>query len=188
MSARGSSGKVASRSGSFALARNKMIELHDSRREQRMMSLLDLEAVDHQAQEHSKEDMIRGYMLIGVNDVTILSTFKQKEVFFAFLANAIEKETKKGWLIILPEEKFDKIPNLVLSPMGIAESMGITASGNFEEKLRVTHNLPFTGAFSGESRVTKEQLEPCMFGHALLRIILHSSYKIWIRTEDMKSA
>lgn len=66
-----------------------MIELHDSKREQRMMSLLDLEAVDHQAQEHSKEDMIRGYMLIGVNDVTILSTFKQKEVFFAFLANAI---------------------------------------------------------------------------------------------------
>lgn len=120
--------------------------------------------------------------------VFIRGNHKSAQTHETFLANAIEKETKKGWLIILPEEKFDKIPNLVLSPMGIAESMGITASGNFEEKLRVTHNLPFTGAFSGESRVTKEQLEPCMFGHALLRIILHSSYKIWIRTEDMKSA
>ena len=54
-----------------------------------MLSLLDLEDVDNKAQEHSKEEMIRGYMLISEDDVTIMSTLKIKAVVFAFLANAI---------------------------------------------------------------------------------------------------
>jgi hypothetical protein len=54
-----------------------------------MLSLLDLEAVAESTKEHSKEDLIKGYMLIGIDDVTIISTLKQKEVVFAFLANAI---------------------------------------------------------------------------------------------------
>lgn len=70
------SSRVASRSGSFALARNKMMELHDSKRNERLLSLLDLEAVDQQASEHTKEEMIRGYMCIGIDDVTIFSTLK----------------------------------------------------------------------------------------------------------------
>ena len=58
--------------------------------------------------------------------------------------------------------------------MGVVEHLGVTASGKFEEKLRVTHDLSFPGATSEESinsRVIKEELEPCMFGHTLLRII-----------------
>jgi hypothetical protein len=81
--------KIASRSGSFALARNKMMQLHDEKLEDRKLSLLDLEAVDQQAISHSKEEMIKGYMLIGIDDLTIMSTLKVKSVIFAFIANAI---------------------------------------------------------------------------------------------------
>ena len=83
--------------------------------------------------------------------------------------------------------------------MGVAEQLGVTASGDFEPKLRVTHDLSFPGAYSNESinsRVLKDQLEPCMFGHAFIRIIhyivktrsRHPDKKIWIRKEDLKSA
>jgi len=41
-----SSNRIASRSGSFALARNKMMQLHESKKEERMLSILDLEAID----------------------------------------------------------------------------------------------------------------------------------------------
>ena len=116
-----------------------------------------------------------------------------------FLAEAIEKETKKGWLICIPEDKFDKVPNLVISPMGVADQLGVTATGDFAMKRRVTHDLSFPGQYSGESinsRVIKEVLEPCMFGHALVRIIHYivntrsrfPNKKIWIRKEDLKSA
>ena len=116
-----------------------------------------------------------------------------------FLAKAIQKETKKGWLLCLPEDKYKDIPGLTISPMGIAEQVGVTASGEFAAKLRVTHDLSFPGAHSLESinsRVIKDSLEPCMFGHALIRIIhyivnIRSRYpskKIWIRKEDFKSA
>ena len=116
-----------------------------------------------------------------------------------FLAKAIKKETKKGWLLCLPEDKYNQIPGLCLSPMGVAEQLGVTASGEFEPKLRVTHDLSFPGAYSNESinsRVLKEELEPCMFGHAFIRIIHYivktrsrfPDKKIWIRKEDLKSA
>ena len=51
-----------------------------------------------------------------------------------FLAEATEKETKKGWLICIPEDKFDKVPNLVISPMGVVDQLGVTATGYFAMK------------------------------------------------------
>ena len=116
-----------------------------------------------------------------------------------FLAKAIEKETKKGWLIITPEDKYKEVPGLVLSPMGVVEHLGVIASGKFKEKLRVTHDLSFPGAHSDESlnsTVMKEELQPFMFGHALLCLIhyivnLRARYPnkiICIWKEDLKSA
>ena len=83
--------------------------------------------------------------------------------------------------------------------MGVASHVRIMEDGSFQEKLRVTHDLSFPGAFSGESvnsRVQKENLEPCMFGHTFLRVIhqivhLRQKYPkkiVWIRKEDFKSA
>ena len=116
-----------------------------------------------------------------------------------FLVKALSKEIEKGWELLLPAEAVAEIPNLVLSPMGVAEHLGVQEDGTFAPKLRVTHDLSFPGESSElsiNSRVAGEALEPCMFGHALLRVIhrivhlrqLHPNRKIWIRKDDAKSA
>ena len=116
-----------------------------------------------------------------------------------FLAEALEKEVKKGWILALPLEKATSIPHLTLSPMGVVEQLGINEHGDFVPKRRITHDLSFPGQSSNSSinsRVVEDVLEPCLFGHAMLRIIhwiihlrsLHPSKKIWIRKEDAKSA
>ena len=116
-----------------------------------------------------------------------------------FLGEAMKKEVKKGWAILIHEKDADKIPDLEISPMGIAEHLGIAENGEYVDKLRVTHDLSCPGAYSKESinsRVDKDKLEPIMFGHCLQRVIhqivnLRAQYpnkKIYIRKEDLKSA
>ena len=116
-----------------------------------------------------------------------------------FLAAALKQEVEKGWALIISEADALNYPKLELAPLGVAGHIGISASGDFVMKNRVTHDLSFPGAYSNESvnsRVLEDQLEPCMFGHALLRVIhriVHSRIRnpnkiIWIRKEDFKSA
>ena len=116
-----------------------------------------------------------------------------------FLAEALAKEVKKGWMLVLPLEKAMNIPQLVMSPMGVVEQLGISHTGDFVKKKRITHDLSFPGQASKtsvNSRVIKKNLEPCMFGYTMLRIIhwilhlrrIHPFKKIWIRKEDAKSA
>ena len=59
------------------------------------------------------------------------SAAKHKE----YLSLAMEKEVSKGWNIILPDDKYKDIPNLILNPMGVADHIGISAFGEFVEKL-----------------------------------------------------
>ena len=117
----------------------------------------------------------------------------------AFLTTALSKEIEKGWELLLPASAIDEIPNIVLSPMGVAVHMGIQEDGSFAPKHRVTHDLSFPGGYSDQSinsRVIEYSLEPCMFGHALLRVIhrivhlrdMHPKRKIWLRKDDAKSA
>ena len=104
----------------------------------------------------------------------------------------------QGWSLILPEEKYREIPELVLNPMGVATHLDITSTGEFLPKNRVTHDLSFPGKISGQSvnsRLNKMSLEPCMFSYILLRIIHYMvsqrenfpDRRIWIRKEDFKS-
>ena len=124
---------------------------------------------------------------------------KSADKNLAFLAKALQEEVEKGWALIIKEEDATRFPKLALAPLGVAEHIGISASGDFVMKRRVTHDLSFKGAFSEQSvnsRVEKEKLEPCMFGHALTRVIhrivhsrlRHPSTIIWLRKEDFKSA
>ena len=116
-----------------------------------------------------------------------------------FLSQAMANEVKKGWELILPMSAITKVPGLVLSPMGVAEHLGIQEDGSFSMKKRVTHDLSFPGEASEHSinsRVIEDSLEPCMFGHALLRVVhrivhlrrIHPNSKIWLRKDDAKSA
>ena len=116
-----------------------------------------------------------------------------------FLAKALQAEVEKGWALILREQDAKLVPRLLIAPLGVAEQVGVSATGEFVAKLRVTHDLSFPGEFSNESvnsRVDKTQLEPCMFGHTLVRVIhrivhyrlRHPNKIIWLRKEDFKSA
>ena len=116
-----------------------------------------------------------------------------------FLSDSMIKEVKKGWGLLLLEKDAKHIPGLELSPMGVAEHLGINDEGNYVPKKRITHDLSWEGISSKKSlnsRIDKEKLEPIMFGHCLLRVIhyivaLRKKYPnkvILIRKEDLKSA
>ena len=90
------------------------------------------------------------------------------------LEREIMNEVEKGWNIILPAATYGQIPGILLNPMCVATHVGISSNGEFLEKDRVTHDLSFPGAFSGQlvnSRINQDVLEPCMFSHVLLRLI-----------------
>ena len=53
--------------------------------------------------------------------------------------------------MILPESTYKKIPELILSPMGVATHEGITDTGDFIPKKRITHDLSFPGKTSNNS-------------------------------------
>lgn len=124
---------------------------------------------------------------------------KSAEKHEEHLSSSFKKEVEKGWILLLPDEESANIPSLGLAPMGVVDQLGISATCEFVSKLRITHDLSFPQIVSGESvnsRVEKEKLEPCMFGHTLLRILHHMVYLrrkypkkiIWLRKEDFKSA
>ena len=116
-----------------------------------------------------------------------------------FLSDSLIKEVKKGWGLLILENDAKEIPGLEISPMGVAEHLGISDDGNYIPKKRITHDLSWPGYVSKSSlnaRIDKDELEPIMFGHCLLRVIhyivsLRAKYpnkKIFIRKEDLKSA
>ena len=124
---------------------------------------------------------------------------KSAQINNEFLSNALEKEISQGWMLVLPGDCTNEIPGLILNPMGVATHVGISETGKFVPKKRLTHDLSFPGAVSGlsvNSRVDVSKLEPCMFSHVFSRIIhyivaLRRTYprtRIWIRKEDFKSA
>ena len=115
------------------------------------------------------------------------------------LEKSLEKEIAKGWIVTLPVEAVRKLPDVVINPMGVATHLGVSEDGTFVPKDRITHDLSFPGKFSMESvnsRVNESELEPCMFGHTLLRMIhyivnlrrRHKKRRIFVRKEDFKSA
>ena len=82
---------------------------------------------------------------------------------------------------------------------GVATHIEIQSDGSFAPKPRVTHDLSFPDPHSEHSinsRVLEDTLHPCMFEHALLRIIhrivylrqLFPTTSMWIQKEDAKSA
>lgn len=91
------------------------------------------------------------------------------------------------------------IPDIEISPMGVAERLGVAETIEYIPKKRITHDLSWPGKFSKESinsRIDQSRYKPIMFGHCLLRLIHHIIHlrkhyptkKIFIRKEDLKSA
>ena len=142
------------------------------------------------------EDSIR---LQDIQAMKKRGNHKSAQIHEEYLSETFVKEVEKGWNLILPDNEALNIPGLELAPMGVADQLGISATGEFVSKLRVTHDLSFPQAVSKESlnsRVDGDQLQPCMFGHTLLRLVHHIVFlrnkypgkRIWLRKEDFKSA
>ena len=54
-----------------------------------------------------------------------------------FIVSAISKDVRKGWNLILPDDRVKILPDIVLNHMGVATHLGITESGKFEPKNRI---------------------------------------------------
>jgi len=85
------------------------------------------------------------------------------------------------------------------APMGVTEQLGVIETGEFIEKLWITHDLSLPAPISRESvdsRVMEDKLYPIMFGHAPQRLIHHliqlckryPEKRTWLRKKDFKSA
>jgi len=48
-----------------------------------------------------------------------------------------------------------QIPDLEFAPMGVAEQLGVSETGEFVEKLRITHNLSFSRRMAGLFRIQR---------------------------------
>ena len=134
-----------------------------------------------------------------MNTAVLRGNHKSAKIKNDVLEKAIRKEIEKGWIVTLPVDVVRTLPEVVINPMGVATHLGVSEDGTFVEKDRITHDLSFPGAISTElrnSRVNESELEPCMFGYVLLRMIhyilnlrrRHKDRKIFLRKEDFKSA
>ena len=114
------------------------------------------------------------------------------------LEELIKEDVTLGHSLIIPLEKAIEIDGALMAPMNIIDQNTITELGELVSKLRLTHNQ--SKAFSSKtlvnSRVKKEELQACMYGHCLLRLIhfilaLRFKYpncRILVNKFDYKSA
>ena len=102
-------------------------------------------------------------------------------------------------MLPLPDEAAHLLPFTKYCPTSIVEQMTIDEAGTFIEKRRPIHDQSFIQASSNtsaNSRVHKELLDECVYGHMLLRAIhfilwlrrKHPSTRILISKTDLDSA
>jgi hypothetical protein len=103
-----------------------------------------------------------------------------------------------GYSLVLPRDKLIEIEGALLAPMNIADQNGINERGEIVAKKRLTHNqsYKFSSGTSVNSRVIKEELQDCMYGSCLFRVIheilnmrlLHPNKRILLQKIDWKAA
>ncbi len=85
----------------------------------------------------------------------------------------IIEDVRHGYGLVIPQEKVARIPNACLIPMNIMHQFTLDASGDIVEKEHLTHDQSFKWQ-SGtlvNSRVDKDKLQWCMYGHCLMQLL-----------------
>jgi hypothetical protein len=112
----------------------------------------------------------------------------------------LTKESQRGWIIPLLPKHACTLHRATISPMGIVSQSTINDRGEVTPANQITtHDLSFPGKVSGESinsRTKIDELEPCRYGHMLLRCIhyiiklrlIHMDLPIVLQKADFKSA
>lgn len=116
-----------------------------------------------------------------------------------FFEKLLQKDIEYGYSLTIPLEKVLKIEGALMSPLNVHEQWTIDEEGNVIPSKRLTHNQSKTFAASGtsiNSRVVKEFLQDCMYGHMLLRLVHYivalrlkfQKKRILMQKTDYKSA
>jgi hypothetical protein len=145
---------------------------------------------DHNDEESQKEDF----------DLALsYGNHKSAEINHKILLDHTLKELNKGWIIPLLPTDARLLPNATISPMGVVSQSTINDRGEIIPSNRVTHDLSFPGKSSKlsiNSRTNMDLLEPCQYGHMLLRVIhyivalriCYPNLPIVLQKTDFKSA
>ena len=100
---------------------------------------------------------------------------------------AYDKEVKYGWQIPILPSVIKSLKNASVTPLGVATQWTINEKNERIIKRRVTHDCTFPGPSgnSANTRVPDENLEDCIYGFTLRRI-LHEAHQMRFRHKSSK--
>ena len=89
------------------------------------------------------------------------------------LKKLISDDIRFGYGLVVPRRKITRLPNACLAPMNIMNQFTLDASGEIVDKERLTHDQSFQwqSGMSVNKRVTRENLQRCMYGRCLMRLL-----------------
>ena len=119
------------------------------------------------------DDLSPKMKLRDLREAKTFGNHKGAESDPVLLRNLIEGDVIHGYALVLPLDKIDRIPGVLLAPMNIMKQNTIDEYGSIIEKDRLTHDQSYIwgSETSVNSRVRKDELLPCMFGYCLRRLM-----------------
>jgi hypothetical protein len=111
--------------------------------------------------------------LKDVQEALTYGNHKSTQLNPAVVREMLNDEVVRGWQLVLPCDSIVRIPETIVSPLGLVCQNTINEVGETIKKWRITHDqtFRFQSGTSVNSRVQKEKLTDCMFGSALRRFI-----------------
>jgi len=103
-----------------------------------------------------------------------------------FFNQLLQKDVKHGYSLVIPISAVLKIKGALLAPLNIAEQFTISEFGEVVQTQRLTHNQSKVFSASNtsvNSRVNKDALQDCMYGHMIVRLV-HYIVALRLREPD----
>jgi hypothetical protein len=117
--------------------------------------------------------------------LAVRGNHKGAEINADYMRKVIEEEVARGWLLVLPNDAHQLLPESLLGPIGLVFQTSINELGEDIEKERPTHDLSFKAVPDFvtclNGRVDEDRLTPCKYGRALSRFI---HYIVWLRRQE----
>ncbi len=89
------------------------------------------------------------------------------------LVKLISDDIRYGYGLVIPCIKISRLPNACLVPINIMKQFTLNEGGEIVNKERLTHDLSFKwqSKMTVNSRVIREELQRCMYGHCLMQLL-----------------
>ena len=134
-----------------------------------------------------------------VKEALKFGNHKGAQKYKSFFTKCLDEDFRHGYSLVIPRLAILKIPNALLAPLNVVDQNTINEHGEIIDKKRLTHNqsMVFPGSnTSVNGRLKHTELQDCMYGHCLLRIIhtivflrtKHPKTMIFMSKIDFKSA